>query len=102
MPKSAMIRARMEPELKREVEEIFRSLGLNTTEALSLFYNQVKIRNGIPFEIKLYKERQKSSVSKISKEKLCRKVKSMTPQERLEAFFHHSYFIGQVGKTKKE
>ena len=51
MSKSAMIRARVEPELKAEVEEIFQELGLTTTEAITLFYHQVRTRKGIPFEI---------------------------------------------------
>ena len=51
MSKSAMIRARVEPELKSEVEGIFKELGLTTTEAITLFYHQVRIRKGIPFEI---------------------------------------------------
>jgi len=56
MKKSAMIRARVEPELKSEVDEIFRELGLTTTEAISLFYHQVKARKGIPFEIRIPNE----------------------------------------------
>lgn len=53
MSKSAMIRARVEPELKSEVEGIFKELGLTTTEAITLFYHQVKTRKGIPFEISI-------------------------------------------------
>ena len=56
MKKSAMIRARVEPELKSEVDEIFRELGLTTTEAITLFYHQVKARKGIPFEIRIPNE----------------------------------------------
>jgi DNA-damage-inducible protein J len=56
MRKSAMIRARVEPELKSEVEEIFKELGLTTTEAITLFYHQVKARRGIPFEISIPNE----------------------------------------------
>lgn len=56
MSKSAMIRARVEPELKAEVEEIFQELGLTTTEAITLFYNQVRTRKGIPFEIRIPNE----------------------------------------------
>ncbi|MBD3182932.1 type II toxin-antitoxin system RelB/DinJ family antitoxin [Candidatus Poribacteria bacterium] len=51
MSKSAMIRARMEPELKAQVDRIFQELGLTTTEAITLFYKQVKAKNGIPFEL---------------------------------------------------
>lgn len=51
MRKSAMIRARMDPVLKTEVESIFYELGLTVTEAINLFYNQIRLRKGMPFEV---------------------------------------------------
>jgi DNA-damage-inducible protein J len=56
MSKSATIRARMEPDLKKEVEQIFKILGLTATEAITLFYNMVKLKKGIPFEVKIPNE----------------------------------------------
>jgi DNA-damage-inducible protein J len=56
MAKTAMIRARTEPELKEQVEEIFHSLGLNQTEAINMFYHQVVLNRGLPFDIKLPNE----------------------------------------------
>ena len=56
MARSAMIRARTEAGLKNEVEEIFKELGLTTTEAINLFYNQVRLHRGLPFEVKLPKK----------------------------------------------
>jgi DNA-damage-inducible protein J len=53
MTKEAMIRARIEPELKAEVESIFSALGLTTTDALTIFYKQVKLNRGLPFEVRL-------------------------------------------------
>ena len=53
MAKSAMIRAKVEPDLKDEVEQIFRILELSTTEAINLFYIQVRLRKGLPFEVKI-------------------------------------------------
>jgi DNA-damage-inducible protein J len=53
MPKTAMINARIEPGLKKEVEEIFSEVGLNQTEAITLFYKQVKLNSGLPFKIKI-------------------------------------------------
>ncbi len=53
MTKTAMIRARIEPELKEEVDDIFNKLGLNVTEAINLYYRQIKLQQGIPFEIKI-------------------------------------------------
>jgi DNA-damage-inducible protein J len=43
----------MEPELKAEVENLFRRLGLTTTEAINIFYNQVQLRKGLPFNVVL-------------------------------------------------
>ena len=53
MAKSAMIRARTEPSLKAEVEKIFHKLGLSCSEAINLFFAQVTLRKGIPFDLTL-------------------------------------------------
>ena len=53
MAKTEMIRARVEPELKREAEELFSALGLSTTEAITLFYKQVTLHQGLPFEVRI-------------------------------------------------
>jgi DNA-damage-inducible protein J len=53
VPKSATIHARIEPELKEEVEEILKKLGLNTTQAITLFYQQIKLTQGLPFALRL-------------------------------------------------
>ena len=46
-----MIRARVEPALKNDVESIFSELGLTPTTAINLFYRQVKLHKGLPFNI---------------------------------------------------
>ncbi len=51
--KTEMIRARIEPQLKNKVDVIFETLGLSTTEAISLFYKQVLFHQGLPFEVKI-------------------------------------------------
>ena len=51
MSKTASIRARVRPDLKDKAEKVFRKLGLTTTQAITLFYKQVELRNGLPFEI---------------------------------------------------
>ena len=53
MAKSAMIRARTEPGLKAEVEKIFHKLGLSCSEAINLFFAQVTLKRGIPFDVAL-------------------------------------------------
>ena len=42
MAKKALIKAEIDSELKEDVEKIFKELGISTTEAINLFYRQVK------------------------------------------------------------
>ncbi len=53
MTKSAMIRARVDSMLKEEVEGILQELGLSTTQAITLFYQQIRLSKGLPFEVRL-------------------------------------------------
>ena len=53
MPKTEMIRARVEPDLKHQAEGVFAALGLSATEAITLFYKQVSLYHGLPFEVKI-------------------------------------------------
>ena len=50
MPKTAMIRARVDPTLKGKAEGIFSAIGLSATDAITMFYKQVQMRNGLPFD----------------------------------------------------
>jgi DNA-damage-inducible protein J len=54
--KNAIINARIESDLKGDVEAILKQLGLNATQAITLFYQQIRLYNGIPFEIKIPNE----------------------------------------------
>jgi len=53
MSKTETIRARVEPELKDRAEAVFDTLGLSPTEAITLFYKQVALNQGLPFEVKI-------------------------------------------------
>jgi DNA-damage-inducible protein J len=51
MNKSTTVRARIEPNLKREAEGMLEQLGLSATQAITLFYRQVTLRKGLPFDV---------------------------------------------------
>jgi DNA-damage-inducible protein J len=53
MPKTAVISARIDPDLKHEAEEVFRELGLTATQAITLFYKQVELERGLPFAVRV-------------------------------------------------
>ncbi len=56
MGKTSTVRARIEPDLKNRAEVIFRQIGLSTTQAITLFYKQVELRNGLPFRVAIPNE----------------------------------------------
>ncbi len=53
MPKTAVISARISPDLKRSAEQVFKELGLTTTQAITLFYKQVELERGLPFAVRV-------------------------------------------------
>jgi DNA-damage-inducible protein J len=53
MSKDAFIRARTDARLKEKVEGIFAQLGLNTSDAINLFFHQVEIHGGLPFDVRI-------------------------------------------------
>lgn len=56
MAKVDFIRARVEPATKQKAEAIFKKLGLSISEAVNMFYNQVILNRGLPFEVKIPNE----------------------------------------------
>ena len=51
MNKTATVRARIQPNLKSHAENVFHRLGLNATQAITIFYKQVELRDGLPFDL---------------------------------------------------
>lgn len=51
--KTDTIRARIEPQLKYDVEQVLISLGFSFSEAIEIFLRQVKLTRSIPFEIRV-------------------------------------------------
>lgn len=83
MSKTTTVRARIEPELKDKVDTIFQELGLTTTEAINLFYKQVELHRGLPFEIKIPNQITKTTFEKTDQgEELvnCENIQNMFDQ----------------------
>lgn len=57
MSKTAQLNIRTDIEIKNQVEKIFKQLGLTHSEAIGLFYRQVILNDGLPFEIKIPKDK---------------------------------------------
>jgi DNA-damage-inducible protein J len=51
--KTGMIRARIDPDLKVRAEAILGTLGLNASDAIRLFYTQITLSDGLPFDVRI-------------------------------------------------
>ena len=51
--KTSTISARIDPSLKQQTERIFKELGLTSSQAITLFYKQVELHRGLPFDVRI-------------------------------------------------
>lgn len=51
--KSANLYARIEPDVKEQAERILSALGIPASNAINMFYKQIILNRGIPFEVKI-------------------------------------------------
>ncbi len=51
--KTAYIRARVRPHIKKDAERVLDRLGISTTDAISVFLSQVSLQDGLPFDVKV-------------------------------------------------
>ncbi len=59
MTKDTTVRARIDTELKTEAELILRQLGLTTSQAINLYFSQIVLQRGLPFEVCLPENEEK-------------------------------------------
>ena len=51
--KSANLYARIEPEVKEQAENILSALGIPASNAINMFYKQIILQRGLPFDVKI-------------------------------------------------
>jgi len=51
--KSANLYVRIEPDVKQQAESILSALGIPASNAINMFYKQIILNQGLPFEVKL-------------------------------------------------
>ncbi|MGI6110165.1 MAG: type II toxin-antitoxin system RelB/DinJ family antitoxin [Eubacteriaceae bacterium] len=51
--KSANLYARIEPDVKEQAESILSALGIPASNAINMFYRQIILQRGLPFEVKI-------------------------------------------------
>lgn len=86
MSKTATLYARIEPEIKEQAERILAELGIPASNAITMFYKQIILQRGLPFEARL-PSRMPADVSALT-------------GEQLGAELEKGYADRQAGRTK--
>jgi len=50
---TTVIHTRVDEDLKMNAEEILKKIGLSSSEAIRMFYRQIELHQGIPFDLKV-------------------------------------------------
>ena len=51
MAKTATVHVRMDEQIKEDALGVFESLGISVADAITIYFRQVALKNGIPFEL---------------------------------------------------
>ncbi len=51
--KSANLYVRIEPDVKEQAENILSTLGIPASNAINMFYKQIILQRGLPFDVKI-------------------------------------------------
>ena len=54
MAKDANLSIRVDKEVKEQAEEVLKRLGIPMSSAINIFLNQIILRQGLPFDVKIY------------------------------------------------
>ena len=67
--KTAILYARVEPDIKEQAEAILSTLGIPASNAINMFYRQIILRQGLPFDVSIPQQRP-LSLNNLSEEEL--------------------------------
>ena len=86
MTKTANLYARIEPDVKEQAESILTALGIPASNAINMFYKQIILQRGLPFEVKLPAVRPLDA--------------SLLTDAQMDAELEKGYADMQAGRTK--
>lgn len=86
MAKTANLYVRIEPDVKEQAESILTALGIPASNAINMFYKQIILQRGLPFEVKMPEVRPIDA--------------SMLTDAQMDAELEKGYADMQAGRTK--
>ena len=79
---ASTIQVRVDEELKRKSDDLFRELGTDTTTAIRIFLTQAVANNGFPFEIKRVEKTEPSIYSALTEEQILTSLEKARQQAK--------------------
>lgn len=67
--KTATIHARILPSLKEQAEAVLAALGMTTSEAISIYFSQIALHKGLPFDVKIPNKTTRKAMAEAKKGK---------------------------------
>jgi DNA-damage-inducible protein J len=65
MANGTIIQARVDKETKQKARGILNNLGISMSEAITMFFKQIVLHRGIPFEIKIPNEATSQAIEEL-------------------------------------
>jgi DNA-damage-inducible protein J len=65
--KTAIVRTRVEPKLKREANKILNKLGLSESEGVRLLLKSLVLHKGLPYELKIPNAETRKAIDEVDK-----------------------------------
>jgi DNA-damage-inducible protein J len=62
MSKCVTVQARVEPDLKKEVDAVLGKIGVSPSQVINALYAQIMMQRGVPFELKIPNEETKAAM----------------------------------------
>lgn len=81
--KTAFVRARIEPSIKKRAETVLSQIGLSPSEAISVFYRRIASDKGIPFSLNVPNAETRKAIEE------ARSGKNLMALDTFEDFAEH-------------
>ena len=62
--RNSLVRARINEDLKHNVESILSQLGLTVSDAINVLFNQIALNKGLPFNVKIPNQLTRETLDK--------------------------------------
>ena len=95
MGKTGYITARVEPKLKARAARVLATVGVTTTDAITMFLRQVVLRNGLPFEVRVPNAETRKAIEELETQAADRSSSGIRQRMTCSATLHPGGRSGQ-------